>query len=141
MDQVRLNVDCDAEPVTPPAAEPARATVADPTLDELLHSVAYTRLPAQFYQLLQLAIPLAAELWSWGWRLSAGWMTLVSLYGLWALCAKRIDEAEPEKQLSAWLQIGRAATKGTGLALGAILGVVTILRLFGVIFHGLCCSG
>jgi hypothetical protein len=141
VDPVRLN---DTEPVTPPASEPARATnatVADPTLDELLHSVAYTRLPAQFYQLLQLAIPLAAELWSWGWRLSAGWMTLLSLYGLWALCAKRIDEAESDAHLSPWLQIGRAATKGTGLALGGILGVVTILRLFGLIFHGLCCSG
>jgi hypothetical protein len=141
VDQVRLNVESDAEPVTPPASEPAGVTRADPTLDELLHSVAYTRLPAQFYQLLQLAIPLAAELWSWGWRLSAGWMALLSLYGLWALCAKRIDEAEPDARPSPWLEIARAATKGTGLALGGILGVVTILRLFGLIFHGLCCSG
>ena len=35
----------------------------DPTLGALLRSVAYHRLPTQFYQMLQLAIPFAAQLW------------------------------------------------------------------------------
>jgi hypothetical protein len=115
--------------------------VDDPTLNELLHSAAYTGLPTQFYQLLQLAIPLAAELWSVGWHQAAGWMALISLYGMWALCAKRIDEAEPEERLSPWLRVGRSITKVGGLALGGILGIAAILRVFSVLFHGLCCSG
>jgi len=132
----------DLAPSAPPASpEPARAPGADLTLDELLHSAAYTGLPTQFYQLLQLAIPLAAELWSIGWHQSAGGMALVRLYGMWALFAKRIDEAEADERLSRWLTIGRRLTKSAGLALGGVLGALAILRLFGVLFHGLCCSG
>jgi hypothetical protein len=138
VDQVRVN---DVVQSAPPASEPLGAPRTEATLNELLHSVAYTRLPTQFYQLLQLAIPAAAELWSYGWRQSAGWMVVVSLYGIWALCAKRMDEASPEERLSPWLRIGRSVTKGVGLTLGGVLGIAAILRLFSVIFHGLCCSG
>lgn len=138
MDQVRVN---DVAPSAPPAIEPAGAPGADLTLDELLHSVAYTRLPAQFYQLLQLAIPLAAQLWSYGWHQSAGWLVVVSLYGIWALCAKRLDEAEPDARLSPWLRIGRSVSKGTGLALGGVLGVLGIVRLLSFVFHCPGCAG
>jgi hypothetical protein len=139
VDQIRVN---DVAP-SAPAAEPARApgAGADLTLDELLHSVAYTRLPTQFYQLLQLAIPLAAELWSWGWRQAAGWMVVVSLYGIWALCAKRLDEAEPEERLSPWLRIGRSLSKSAGMAVAGVLGVAAIVRFLSFVLHSMCCAG
>jgi hypothetical protein len=138
VDQIRVN---DVAPSAPPAVEPASAPGADLTLDELLHSVAYTRLPTQFYQLLQLAIPLAAELWSIGWRQSAGWAALVSLYGIWALCAKRIDESEPEARLSPWLHVGRRVAKGAGLALAGVLGIAGIVKILSFFFHCPGCAG
>jgi hypothetical protein len=130
-------------PSAPPAIEPSSAPAprSDPTLDELLHSVAYTRLPTQFYQLLQLAIPLAAELWSKGWHQSAGWAALVSLYGVWALCAKRIDEADPEERISPWPRIGRSVTKGAGIALTCVLGVAAIVKVLSFVFHCPGCAG
>jgi hypothetical protein len=118
-----------------------QARTNDVTLDELLHSAAYTGLPTQFYQLLQLAIPLAAELWSVGWHQWAGWMALVSLYGAWALCAKRIDEAETDDRLSPWLSVGRSITKGAGLALGGVLGVTAIVKILSLGFHCPGCAG
>jgi hypothetical protein len=140
VDQVRVN---DVAPSTPPATEPAGAPGAakDLTLDELLHSVAYTKLPTQFYGLLQLAIPAAAELWHYGWYRSAGWMVVASLYGIWALCAKRIDEAEPDEHVSPWWRVGRSVTKGLGLSLAGVLAIATILRILSFTLHGLCCSG
>jgi hypothetical protein len=137
VDQVRLNHPASSAP----PAERVRAPGADLTLDELLHSVAYTRLPSQFYLLLQLALPAAAELWSYGWRQSAGWMVLVSLYGIWALCAKRIDEADPDERLSPWLRIGRSVTKGAGLALAGVLGVVGFVRILSLVLHCPGCAG
>lgn len=137
MDQVRVN---EIAPSAPPA-ELARAPGADPTLNELLHSVAYTRLPSQFYLLLQLALPASAELWSYGWHQSAGWMVLVSFYGIWALCAKRIDEADPSERLSPWLHIGRSVAKGAGLALAGVLGVVGFVRILSLLFHCPGCAG
>ena len=137
MDQVRVN---EIAPSAPPA-EPARAPRADPTLDELLHSVAYTRLPAQFYQLLQLALPAAAELWSYGWYRSAGWMVVVSLYGIWALCAKRLDEAEMERHPSPWLTIGRSVSKGAGIALAGALGIEGLVRILSFVFRCPGCAG
>lgn len=115
--------------------------VAEPTLDELLHSVAYTRLPAQFYQLLQLAIPAAAELWTLGWYRSAGWMALVSCFGLWALCAKRLDEAQSIKGPPAWLRTTRTVTKGVGLALGGVLAVDMLMRILSFGFRCPGCAG
>jgi hypothetical protein len=140
VDQVRVN---DALPSAPPAAEPASAPGAakDLTLDELLHSVAYTKLPTQFYGLLQLAIPAAAELWHYGWYRSAGWMVVVSLYGIWALCAKRIDEAEPDERVSPWWRIGRSVTKGLGLSLTGVVAVLTVVRLLSFVFHNLGGAG
>ncbi len=137
MDQVRLN---EVAPSAPPA-EPARAPRADPTLDELLHSVAYTRLPSQFYQVLQLALPAAAELWSLGWHRSAGWMIVVSLYGIWALCAKRLDEMETDRRPSPWLTIGRSVTKGAGIALAGVLGIEGLVRILALVFRCPGCAG
>ena len=129
MDQIRVN---QSAPSAPPA-EPVSAHGADLTLDELLHSVAYTRLPAQFYQMLQLALPAAAEFWSYGWHRAAGWMIVVSLYGIWALCAKRLDEVETKRR-SAWPIIGRAVSKGFGLALAGVLVIEGLVRVLGLIF-------
>jgi hypothetical protein len=130
VDQVRVNQPASSAP----PAEPARAPGGDLTLDELLHSVAYTRLPAQFYQMLQLALPAAAELWSYGWHRSAGWMVVVSLYGIWALCAKRLDEAEIEKRPSPLLTVGRSLSKGAGLALAGALSIEGLMHILKLVF-------
>lgn len=137
MDQIRVN---DVAPSVPPVA-PAATPGAELTLDELAHSVAYTRLPTQFYQLLQLAIPAAGELWSAGWHRSAGWMAVVSLYGIWALCAKRLDAATPETHPSPWLRVARSVSKGAGLAVAGVLGAEAIVRVLGLFFHCPGCAG
>ena len=86
----------------------------EPTLGALLRSVAYHRLPTQFYQMLQMAIPFAAQLWFWGWKRSAGWMVVVSLFGLWALCEQRVDELgerRPGPRGREWLVGSPAASR------------------------------
>lgn len=137
MGQIRVN---DIAPGVAPV-EPAATPGAELTLDELAHSVAYTRLPTEFYQLLQLAIPAAGELWSTGWHRSAGWMAVVSLYGIWALCAKRLDAAAPEAHPSPWLRVVRSVSKGAGIAVAGVLGAEAIVRVLGLFLHCPGCAG
>src|SRR3954469_22017064 len=91
----------------------------EPTLGALLRSVAYHRLPTQFYQMLQLAIPFAAQLWVWGWKRSAGWMVVVSLFGIWALCEHRVDELGAASPRAIWPRITRRLSGGVAALLGA----------------------
>jgi hypothetical protein len=116
----------------------------EPTLDVLLRSVAYTRLPTQFYQLLQLAIPFAFQFWSYGLYRTAGWMVVVSLFGLWALCVKRVDEqaeAAPEDRGVRWARIGRAVFGGLGGALATALALEGFVRFMASVFHCPGCAG
>src|SRR4051812_1410569 len=55
------------------------------TLGELLQKTAHAKLPSQFYGLLQICLPLAYQSWTWGFHRTAGWMIVVSAFGLWAL--------------------------------------------------------
>ena len=118
--------------------------VEEPTLGALLRSVAYTRLPNQFYQLLQLAIPFAVQFWSYGLHRTAGWMIVVSLFGLWALCVKRLDEAVEggvENRRSAWARIGRAVFSGAGGALAACLALEGFVQFMSYVFRCPGCAG
>jgi len=137
VDPVRVN------DIAPSAAPPSAAAApgAELTLGELLHSVAYTRLPTQFYALLQLAIPAAAELWSIGMYRSAGWMTLASLYGIWALSAKRLDETYTEAPPPAWLRATRALSRTLGGALGGVLVIDVFIRGLSLALHCPGCAG
>lgn len=116
-------------------------TLEEPTLDALLRSVAYTRLPTQFYQLLQLAIPFAIQFWSYGLHRTAGWMIVVSLFGLWALCVKRLDGTDEHDARFAWPRIGRRLTRGLGGALAGILAVEAVIRFMAFVFRCPGCAG
>ena len=104
----------------------------EPTLGALLRSVAYHRLPTQFYQMLQMAIPFAAQLWFWGWKRSASWMVVVSLFGLWALCEQRVDDLGERSPRGAWPRMGRRVSGAiAGLLAGGLVleGFVQLMRL------------
>ena len=113
----------------------------EPTLGALLRSVAYHRLPTQFYQMLQMAIPFAAQLWVWGWRRSAGWMVVVSLFGLWALCEQRVDDLGERSPRAAWPRIGRRFTGAIGGLLAAILAIEGFVQLMRLVFKCPGCAG
>jgi hypothetical protein len=113
----------------------------EPTLGALLRSVAYHRLPTQFYQLLQLAIPFAAQLWIWGWRRSAGWMMVISLFGIWALCEKRVDELGEASPRAAWQRIGRRLAGTTAALTAAALALEGFVRVMDLVFKCPGCAG
>jgi hypothetical protein len=119
----------------------ADPVVEEPTLGALLRSVAYHRLPAQFYQLLQLAIPFAAQLWIWGWKRSAAWMVVVSLFGIWALCEQRVDDLGEHSRRALWPRITRRFTGGIAAVLGAGLVLEAFVQLMRVVFHCPGCAG
>jgi len=112
----------------------------EPTLGVLLRSVAYTRMPTQFYQLLQLAVPLAAQFWSYGLRRTAGAMIVVSLFGIWALCVKRIDEVDDDSR-ARWPRVGRRIAAGLGGALAAGLVLEGFVQVMSHLFHCPGCAG
>lgn len=123
------------------AKDATNSVVEEPTLVALLRSVAYTRLPTQFYQLLQLAIPFAVQFWSYGLHRTAGWMIVVSLFGLWALCVKRLEGADEHDVRFAWPRIGRSLTKGLGGALAGILAIEAVIRFMAFVFRCPGCAG
>jgi hypothetical protein len=119
----------------------AEVFAEEPTLGALLRSVAYHRLPAQFYQLLQLAIPFAAQLWVWGWKRSASWMVVVSLFGIWALLEQRVDGRGEQSPRAIWPRIGRRLAGGTAALLAAGLALEGFVQLTRVLFGCLGCAG
>ena len=121
---------------------PAAEVVAEePTLGALLRSVAYHRLPAQFYQLLQLAIPFAVQLWVWGWKRSAGWMVVASLFGIWALCEQRVDATGEQSSRAVWPRIGRRLAGGGAALMAGGLALEGFVQLTRVLFGCLGCAG
>ena len=113
----------------------------DPTLGALLRSVAYHRLPTQFYQMLQMAIPFAAQLWVWGWKRSAGWMVVVSLFGLWALCEQRVDDLGERSSRAAWPRIGPRLSGAIGALLAGGLALEGFVQLMRIVFKCPGCAG
>jgi len=119
----------------------ANAITEEPTLGALLRSVAYHRLPVQFYQMLQLAIPFAAQLWVWGWKRSAGWMVVVSLFGLWALFEQRVETMEEEARESIWPRIARRVAGGIAGLMATGLALEGFVQLMRVVFKCPGCAG
>lgn len=114
---------------------------SEPTLAESLRSLAYTRLPNQFYQLLQLAIPFAIQFWSYGLHRTAGWMAVISLYGLWALSVKRLEDTSASDPRFAWTRIARSVTSGLGGALAGVLAIEGVVRFLSFVFRCPGCAG
>jgi hypothetical protein len=122
----------------------AHDVVEEPTLGAVLRSIAYTGLPTQFYQLLQLAIPFGVQFWSYGLHRTAGWMAVVSLFGLWALCVKRIDERVDFGEggsTSVWPRIGRAVFSGLGGTLATCLALEGFVQFMSYVFRCPGCAG
>jgi len=117
----------------------------DLTLGAMLRSVAYTRLPTQFYQLLQLAIPFAFQFWSYGLYRTAGWMVVMSLFGLWALCEQRLDGAGRDGAVHgagyAWTRIARSVAGGAAAALAGLLALEAFVQFMTLVFRCPGCAG
>ena len=64
-----------------------------PTLFAGLHAIAIRHVPARFYLMMQLAAPAGVQLWAMGWRRTALWLGVASVFGLWALLEQRADHA------------------------------------------------
>jgi hypothetical protein len=120
----------------------------EPTLANLLRASAFAHLPARFYQLLQLALPFAAQAWYLGFPRTAGWLLVVSLFGIWALFEQRADRDAVAADVYAiqprhtrWVS---AARRLSGFAAGALAGgliVEGVLRLFSIVFKCPGCAG
>jgi hypothetical protein len=119
----------------------AKVFAEEPTLGALLRSVAYHRLPTQFYQLLQMAIPFAGQLWVWGWRRSAGWMVVISLFGIWALCEQRVDAVGDQSPRATWPRRARRLAGGVAALMAAGLALEGFVQLTRVLFGCLGCAG
>lgn len=104
----------------------------EPTLGGMLRSVARAELPARYYQLLQLAFPLAGEFVALHWWRPAGWAFAVGAFGAWALVEQYLQrEMEFGTQRHA---VARAARAVAGLAAGGtalLLALELFLRLLG----------
>ena len=113
----------------------------EPTLSNTLRAVAEAHFPSQFYQVLQLAIPTAFELWSLGWYRSAAAMCAVSAFGVWALCEQRRTAGEPPARSDVWFG-GIRRVAGTIAALTAVgIALDTFVRFMGVVFRCPGCAG
>lgn len=114
----------------------------EPTLGALLRSIAYRRVPAQFYQLLQLAIPLAFQAWAWGWKRTAGWMMVVSLFGIWALLERRLDDDDDRTSAGRfWARLARRASGGAAALLAGGLVFEAFLHVMRILFNCARCAG
>ena len=120
----------------------------EPTLANLLRASAFGHLPARFYQLLQLALPLSAQAWFAGFPRTAGWLLVASGFGIWALCEQRlerdalaIDVYDVGTRRSKWVGVARRVV---GFAAGALAGgllVEAFIRILGVVFKCPGCAG
>jgi hypothetical protein len=105
----------------------------EPTLGAAIRQIARVELPSRFYLLMQLAIPAAVQCAVWGaWRI-AGWLIVISTYGLWSLAHQRVESEEgvasigvaPE-QGTRWLRFARNAAA----TIGTIVGGGLMLEMF-----------
>jgi hypothetical protein len=119
----------------------------DGTLPAALRALSLTQLPARFYLVLQLAVPMAFQFWSWGWRRAAASMVLVSAFGVWALCVQRLDQSSGSDAAMSnpapgrgFRLLHRAAGVVAGLT-GAGLVVDGIIRFLSIVFKCPGCAG
>ena len=123
--------------------------VVDDSLSDLLRRVAYEQLPSRFHALVQLGLPLAFQLWSWGWPRTAGWLTTVALFSLWALAEQQLTgRADSEVRPVSIGARGRAAwrvLRGISAGAGSILALFLLLEAFAQImanaFNCFGCAG
>lgn len=125
---------------------PRSSGIAHSSLSDLLRRFAYAQLPSRFHTLAQLGFPLAYQAWSWGWQRTAGWLTTLALFSLWALAeqhlAGRADSevrvvADSSARGTAWRILRRVSA-----AAGSLLVLTLSLEAFAQIMaHAFKCPG
>lgn len=114
------------------ATHPGR--IAADSLSDLLRRFAYAQLPSRFHTIAQLGFPLAYQLWSWGWHRTAGWLTALALFSLWALAEQHLTgRADSEVHPVSGESRGRAAwrfLRRASAAAGSLLSLTLILEAF-----------
>ncbi|HEY9225643.1 MAG TPA: hypothetical protein VIP11_03280 [Gemmatimonadaceae bacterium] len=128
---------------------PRPSGIANDSLSDLLRRLAYAQLPGRFHTLVQLGLPLAYQLWSWGWPRTAGWLTALALFSLWALAEQRLTgRADSEvipvssdpKRGKAWRLVRRVTATGSSiLALSLLLEAFA--QLMATVFKCPGCAG
>jgi hypothetical protein len=115
----------------------------EPTLAAAIRSLAHGRMSGRFYQCLELAIPAAVQFAMWGWWRSAGWMLVVSAFGIWGICDQALERAEEERTSAEhlWFRIGRALAGPTGGLAASCLLTEAFGHLMGTIFRCIGCAG
>ena len=120
----------------------------EPTLPNLLRSFAFGHFPTRFYQMLQFALPLSAQAWLLGFPRVAGWLLVLSAFGIWALAAQRVErdslavevydlQAQPSK-------LARVARRLAGFTAGAVAGglaIEVVVKLLSIVFRCPGCAG
>ncbi len=114
---------------------------AEPTLGNALRAVADAQMPARFYQVLQVALPGAYQLWGLGWHRSAAACLAVSAFGVWSLCEQQRTSLEPQTR-AARVMVGVRRLAGTvaAVAVGS-LAVEAFIRFMGIVFRCPGCAG
>ena len=117
----------------------------EPTLGHTLRRAAYGQLPSRFYLALEFAAPLAIQAALDGWYRVAGWLCVISCFGLWALgqqqvagYADRLESLGPPSR--AWRYLRRGAAIG-GSSLAVLLGAEAFVRLMAAVFKCPGCAG
>lgn len=99
------------------------------TLPEILQDTAYTRLPSTFHWLLQAGLPLAFQLWTWGWHRAAGWLVVTSAFSVWALAQQRLEGYADDSSIRPPVIASLARTWRIARGLGALVGSSFALAL------------
>lgn len=125
---------------------PRPSEIARDSLSDLLRRLAYVQLPSRFHTVAQLGFPLAYQVWTWGWHRTAGWLTAIALFSLWALAEQHLtgradSEIRPvsgdSKKLAGWRLLRRASA-----AAGSLLALALVLEGFAQIMsHAFKCPG
>jgi hypothetical protein len=120
--------------------------VAHDSLSDISHRFAYEQLPSRFHTAAQLALPLSYQLWTWGWHRSAGWLTALALFSLWALAEQHLTghaDSNPDaiarnsKGRSAWRVLRRVSVTA-----GSLVTIGLVLEAFAQIMsHAFKCPG
>lgn len=121
--------------------ESTEALQPEPTLANTLRAVADAEMPARFYQVLQLALPSAYQLWGFGWHRSATLMVAVSAFGVWALCEQQRTSLENGARTAR--MVGGVRRLAGAIATLTLCGLAleTFLRLMGIVFRCPGCAG
>ncbi len=140
------SVDLELPALTPAAELPQSAGVARDSLSDIFKRLAYVQLPSRFHTVAQLGFPLAYQMWNWGWHRTAGWLTVIALFSLWALAEQHLtgradSEIHPVAKNSTNLT-GWRLVRGLSATAGSLITLTLVLEGFAqLLSHAFKCPG